>query len=505
MSLHFLLNNVDFIIINHWHPLKVPIMLFSKEPSIMLEMTPNLNNEEPLYLQLYNYIKVEIQNGKIRAQSKLPSQRSLAKHLQISRNTVDAAYQQLLAEGYVISRARDGLYVVDLEKGYFQGGPHHFEPQLATQQKQDRPAIKYNFNYGDINLKDFPFKIWRKLSMQSLDEEQAHLLLYGDPQGELELRNYMTSYLYESRGVQCSAEQIVIGAGLQYLLGIVCNLIGRNELFAMEDPGYYRVRYLFKDNGIKVKPIPLDEHGIHIDPLRNNNIKAVYVTPSHQFPLGTVMPISRRLALLEWAKEEDAYIIEDDYDGEFRYAGKPIPALQGLDSSDRVIYMGTFSKSLIPAIKLSYMILPRKLIDLFHQNHYYVQTVSRLHQHTLQLFIESGHWERHLNKTRNSYKRRYEALLKSIQQTFGENGKIYGASSGLHILLEPNNKMTEEELIDTAKMAGVKVYPTSIFYANPLVVQPAKVLLGFANLAEDEIDKGIKLLNNAWVNSSTMK
>lgn len=505
MSLHFLLNNVDFIIINHWHPLKVPIMLFSKEPSIMLEMTPNLNNEEPLYLQLYNYIKVEIQNGKIRAQSKLPSQRSLAKHLQISRNTVDAAYQQLLAEGYVISRARDGLYVVDLEKGYFQGGPHHFEPQLATQQKQDRPAIKYNFNYGDINLKDFPFKIWRKLSMQSLDEEQAHLLLYGDPQGELELRNYMTSYLYESRGVQCSAEQIVIGAGLQYLLGIVCNLIGRNELFAMEDPGYYRVRYLFKDNGIKVKPIPLDEHGIHIDPLRNNNIKAVYVTPSHQFPLGTVMPISRRLALLEWAKEEDAYIIEDDYDGEFRYAGKPIPALQGLDSSDRVIYMGTFSKSLIPAIKLSYMILPRKLMDLFHQNHYYVQTVSRLHQHTLQLFIESGHWERHLNKTRNSYKRRYEALLKSIQQTFGENGKIYGASSGLHILLEPNNKMTEEELIDTAKMAGVKVYPTSIFYANPLVVQPAKVLLGFANLAEDEIDKGIKLLNNAWVNSSTMK
>ncbi|WP_320940477.1 PLP-dependent aminotransferase family protein [Lysinibacillus capsici] len=471
----------------------------------MLEMTPNLNNEEPLYLQLYNYIKVEIQNGKIRAQSKLPSQRSLAKHLQISRNTVDAAYQQLLAEGYVISRARDGLYVVDLEKGYFQGGPHHFEPQLATQQKQDRPAIKYNFNYGDINLKDFPFKIWRKLSMQSLDEEQAHLLLYGDPQGELELRNYMTSYLYESRGVQCSAEQIVIGAGLQYLLGIVCNLIGRNELFAMEDPGYYRVRYLFKDNGIKVKPIPLDEHGIHIDPLRNNNIKAVYVTPSHQFPLGTVMPISRRLALLEWAKEEDAYIIEDDYDGEFRYAGKPIPSLQGLDSSDRVIYMGTFSKSLIPAIKLSYMILPRKLIDLFHQNHYYVQTVSRLHQHTLQLFIESGHWERHLNKTRNSYKRRYEALLKSIQQTFGENGKIYGASSGLHILLEPNNKMTEEELIDTAKMAGVKVYPTSIFYANPLVVQPAKVLLGFANVAEDEIDKGIKLLNNAWVNSSTMK
>ncbi|WP_342440508.1 PLP-dependent aminotransferase family protein [Lysinibacillus sp. FSL K6-0075] len=470
----------------------------------MLEMTPNLNSEEPLYLQLYNYIKAEIQNGNISAQSKLPSQRNLAQHLQISRNTVDAAYQQLLAEGYVVSKEREGLFVVDLEKGYFQATPHHFEPQLTTQHKQERLAIKYDFNYGDINLKDFPFKIWRKLTMQSLDEEQAQLLLYGDPQGELELRNYMASYLYEARGVQCSADQIVIGAGLQFLMGIVCNLIGRNELFAMEDPGYYRVRHLFKDNAIKVKPISLDNHGIHIDQLRKNKIKAVYVTPSHQFPLGTVMPISRRLALLEWAKEENAYIIEDDYDGEFRYAGKPIPALQGLDSNDRVIYMGTFSKSLIPSIKLSYMILPRKLINIFHRNNYYVQTVSRLHQHTLQLFMESGHWERHLNKTRNSYKRRYEALLKAIHQTFGENVKIYGASSGLHILLEPNNKMSEEELIDTAKMAGVRVYPTSIFYANSSILQPAKVLLGFANLAEDEIDTGIKLLNNAWFDSCHM-
>ena len=189
------------------------------------------------------------------------------------------------------------------------------------------------------------------------------------------------------------------------------------------------------------------------------------------------MPISRRLALLEWAKEENAYIIEDDYDGEFRYAGKPIPALQGLDSNDRVIYMGTFSKSLIPSIKLSYMILPRKLINIFHRNNYYVQTVSRLHQHTLQLFMESGHWERHLNKTRNSYKRRYEALLKAIHQTFGENVKIYGASSGLHILLEPNNKMSEEELIDTAKMAGVQVYPTSIFMQTPRSYSPQKFCL----------------------------
>lgn len=465
----------------------------------MLEITPNLNNEEPLYLQLYNYLKAEIQHGNIVANTKLPSQRSLAKHLQISRNTVDAAYQQLLAEGYVWSKEREGLYVAALEKGYFQMSSSLFEsPLLVPQPEQKLSTIKYDFNYGDINLKDFPYKIWRKLTMQSLDEENANLFLYGDPQGELELRKHIASYLYEARGVQCSADQIVIGAGLQHLMGIVCNLIGRNELFAMEDPGYYRVRYLLKDHGIKVKPIPLDDQGIQIDHLRNSNIKAVYVTPSHQFPIGTVMPIARRLELLEWAKTEDAYIIEDDYDGEFRYAGKPIPALQGLDSNDHVIYMGTFSKSLIPSIKLSYMVLPRKLIHLFKRNSYYVQTVSRHHQHTLQLFMESGHWERHLNKSRNGYRRRYEALIKAIHQIVGDKVKLYGASSGLHILLEPNNKMSEEELIETARLKGVKVYPTSIFYASPSEIQSAKVLLGFANLEEAAIERGIELLEAAW-------
>lgn len=275
-------------------------------------------------------------------------------------------------------------------------------------------------------------------------------------------------------------------------------MIGRNALFGMEDPGYYRVRYFFKDNNLKMEPIPLDEKGISITHLRKSHIKAVYVTPSHQFPIGNVMPISRRLELLEWAKEEKAYIIEDDYDGEFRYGGKPIPALQGLDSYDNVIYMGTFSKSLIPSIKISYMVLPWDLINLYSKNSYYVQTVSRLHQHTLQLFMESGHWERHLNKSRNSYKKRYEALTKAINQILGDKVKVYGDSCGLHMLLEPNNNMTEDELIETAKIAGVKVYPTSTCYTNSSEEVSVKVMIGFANLDEEEIYKGIELLKKAW-------
>lgn len=198
--------------------------------------------------------------------------------------------------------------------------------------------------------------------------------------------------------------------------------------------------------------------------LKKSKVKAVYVTPSHQFPTGIVMPITRRMELLEWAREENAYIIEDDYDGEFRYSGKPIPALHGLDSYENVVYMGTFSKSLIPSIKLSYMVLPIELINLYKKNNFYVQTVSRLHQHTLRLFMESGHWERHLNKSRNIYKGRHLALLNAIHQVMNNDVKVYGSGSGLHILLEPNNHMTEKQLIQTARVQGVIIYPTSVFF-----------------------------------------
>jgi len=466
----------------------------------MIEITPILHKDGPLYLQLYKFIKNEIQVGNIRANSKLPSQRNLAKHLNISRNTVDAAYQQLIAEGYVISKERAGIYVVELEKDFFLKNNQIDNDILAASSNQELEdvKVKYDFNYGDINLKDFPYKIWRKLSLQSLNEEHGYLYLYGDLQGESELRNSISQHLYQARGVSCSAEQIIVGAGLQYLTGLLCNLIGRDVVYGMEDPGYYRVRYLFEDSGIHIQPIPLDNSGISVYHLRKNKVKAVYVTPSHQFPTGIVMPIARRMELLEWAREENAYIIEDDYDGEFRYSGKPIPALRGLDSYENVVYMGTFSKSLIPSIKLSYMVLPMGLINLYKKNNFYVQTVSRLHQHTLRLFMESGHWERHLNKSRNIYKGRHLALLNAIHQVMNDDVKVYGSGSGLHILLEPNNHMTEKQLIQTAREQGIIIYPTSVFYANPPKNQSAKVLLGFANLDEASIFKGIELLNKAW-------
>lgn len=470
----------------------------------MLEITPALESsrKEPLYIQLYDYIRNEIQSGKIPPLSKLPSQRKLAEYLKVSRNTVDAAYQQLIAEGYIQSEARKGLFVVELKNELFLPSDKDKNALLIERRSADNThlsTIQYDFKHGDTDLIQFPYKVWRKLTTESLYSDQSHLFLYGDPQGELSLRKLIAKYLYQSRGVRCSAEQIVIGAGTQYLLSLLCLMIGRDISYGLEEPGFHRVRFVFKDYEGEIRPIHLDEKGMSISELRKSGAKVAYVTPSHQFPFGTVMPISRRMELIEWARQENGFIIEDDYDGEFRYEGKPIPSLQGLDNYGNVIYMGTFSKSLIPSISLSYMVLPPSLLAHYKENFsVYQQKVSRIHQHTLKLFMENGHWERHINRVRNIYKKRRAALLTAIKNIMGEQVHVIGAETGLHVLLEPNNHMSEEELIESAKKEGVKVYPVSIYYENPLVNQNSMVLIGFAGLDENEIYEGITLLKRAW-------
>ena len=470
----------------------------------MLEITPALDSsrEEPLYIQLYDYIRNEIQSGKIPPLSKLPSQRKLAEYLKVSRNTVDATYQQLIAEGYVQTEARKGLFVVELKNELFLPSDKEknalWIDTLSTDNKQ-LPSIRYDFKHGDIDLIDFPYEIWRKLTMQTLYSDQSHLLLNGDPQGEISLRRLIAEYLYQSRGVRCSAEQIVIGAGTQYIISLLCCMIGRQLSYGLEEPGFHRIRFVLKDYGVEIKPIQLDEKGMSITELRKSGAKVAYVTPSHQFPFGIVMPISRRMELIEWARQENGFIIEDDYDGEFRYQGKPIPSLQGLDNHGNVIYVGTFSKSLIPSIRLSYMVLPPSLLALYKEKFIvYKQTVSRLHQHSLMLFMENGHWERHINRVRNIYKKRHAALLTAVKNIMGEQVQVIGAEAGLHVLLEPNNNMSEEELIESAEKKRVKVYPVSIYYENPPATEKSMVLLGFAGLDENEIYEGITLLQHAW-------
>ncbi|GED17343.1 MocR-like pyridoxine biosynthesis transcription factor PdxR [Aneurinibacillus migulanus] len=465
----------------------------------MIEITPVLDNKngKPLYIQLANYIKQEILSGRIKPKEKLPSKRNLSNYLGLSLNTIQSAYEQLCAEGYIESKPRKGLFVTTFDNDIIFN-QRDFE-KLESKSKQVQVNAKIDFNSGKVDLEHFPYAIWRKLTIQSLYEDQGELFYNGNPQGELLLREQIAAYLFASRGVRCSAEQIIIGAGTQVLIGLLCMLIGKEHIYALENPGFHRTRMTLQDLGVHTVSIPLDEDGININQLKNTNANVVYVTPSHQFPYGMIMPISRRMDLLKWAEEKNGYIIEDDYDGEYRYKGKPIPSLQGLDTKENVVYLGTFSKSLIPSIRISYMVLPSSLMKKY-QEHFtiYKQTVSRLHQDTLYRFMENGLWQSHLNKMRTLYRKKHSTLMLAVKNYLGEKVNIIGEKSGLHIVLEVKNSMEEDELINTAMNVGVKVYPLSIYYNGTIGSLGCRILLGFGGVSETEINTGIRLLKEAW-------
>jgi GntR family transcriptional regulator / MocR family aminotransferase len=465
----------------------------------MIEITPFLDrkNNTPLYIQLAAYIKQEILSGRIKPGEKLPSKRKLSVYLSLSINTIQTAYEQLTSEGYVESKPRKGLFVTTFDN---EISKMNIVPQEIKQVgEKEQVNIKYDFNSGKVDLEHFPYSLWRKLTLQSLYEDQGELFNMGNPQGEETLREQIAIHLYASRGVRCMPNQIIIGAGTQMLIGLLSLLIGKDKLYGLENPGFHRTRTVLQDLGAKTIPISLDNDGIDVTILKNSQANIVYVTPSHQFPNGMIMPISRRMELLKWAEGKNRYIIEDDYDGEYRYKGQPIPSLQGLDINGKVIYLGTFSKSLIPSIRISYLVLPPSLIYRYHENYkFYKQTVSRLHQHTLYLFMKEGYWQSHLNKMRTLYRRKHTVLMSSIKKYLGNNVKVIGEHSGLHIVLEVKSSISEEELIKKALKVGVKAYPLSVYYQGINDNSDSRVLIGFGGLSETDIDRGIGLLKEAW-------
>ncbi|NMM63628.1 PLP-dependent aminotransferase family protein [Clostridium sp. P21] len=467
----------------------------------MIEIMPiwDYSKNTPLYLQLYEYIKNQIQIGTIKPETKLPSKRKLATYLGISQNTIYTAYEQLCAEGYVESKPRIGMFVKRLEDNSFCNIPSVDKPNGNIKLKDDFEYL-IDFNSGNVDLDHFPHPVWKKLASQCLYSDQSDLLLIGEPQGDECLRKEISKYLFQSRGVRCIPEQIIIGAGMQYLMILLCMLLGKNYTYAIENPGFNKARNVFIDQGLDVHPISIDEDGICVEDLRKSSAKVVYVTPSHQFPCGIVMPVSRRLELLKWCEEKNGYIIEDDYDSEFRYRGKPIPSLQGLDRNGKVIYMGTFSKSLIPSIRISYLVLPENLIEEYQKYlKIYKQTVSRLHQNTLYKFMKEGYFSSHINKMRTLYRKKHSMLLSSIDKHMKEKTEVIGANSGLHILLKVKNGMTEEELIQHAHDMKIKIYPTSIYYNECVTSEFPMILLGFGSLTELQIEKGIRMLKKAWL------
>ncbi|MEN8433860.1 PLP-dependent aminotransferase family protein [Clostridium septicum] len=462
-------------------------------------ITINLSNNDniPLYEQLYNYIKNEIQQGKIVSNTKLPSKRKLAKHLQISLNTIESAYEQLMAEGYIYSKPKKGFFVSELD-GVIQ--IKNSKAYINIDSNKEKVNYKYEFLSSRVDLDSFPYEVWRKISKDIIDIESREFLQIGHSQGELNLREAIAKYLYFSRGVACHPNQIVIGAGTEYLLQVLINIIGRDNSYGMENPGYFKIKRILNTYGIWANGIELDNYGVNIEKLNESSVNIMHITPSHQFPLGIVMPIKRRMQLLTWANEgENRYIIEDDYDSEFRFGGKPIPALQSLDNNGRVIYLGTFSKCLAPSMRIGYMVLPESLLEKYKkQFSFYACTVSRLDQQILFKFIEKDYFEKHLNKMRNIYKKRREKLVSLIKNHLNYT-EIIGTNAGLHLLLKVNNGMVESELIKNAKNKGVKVLGLSNSYMNREECEKkATIFLGYASLREEELEDAILLLKSAW-------
>lgn len=455
----------------------------------------NVNSGIPLYEQIYEYIKKQIKTGMLVKGTRIPSGRVLSSYLEVSRSTVIMAYEQLLSEGYIEARPGSGYYVADIE------GLYSVSVKREKKRNEVKPALKYSYDFSPrgIDLNSFPFNNWRKITRNVLVDDNKELFAAGSPQGEPEFRETISRYLYQSRGVSCSPDNILIGAGTEYFMMLISQLLDEKSLYAMENPTYMQTYRILKSLNRKICVVSPDESGMSIDGLRKSGADIAYVMPSHQYPLGIVMPVKRRQELLLWALEsENRYIIEDDYDSEFRYKGKPIPALRGSDDVDKVIYIGTFSKSIAPAIRMSYMVLPEKLLEKYHEIlYFYSCTVPRIDQSIVNQFLSEGYYERHLNKMRALYKSRHDVIISEVKK-MEDRFIISGENAGIHILLTSKTGVSEKELIERAATADVCVYPLSAYYIEGCTGNAATVMLGYANMEENRIKKGIDILNNVW-------
>lgn len=458
----------------------------------MKPIIPDFDNASgsPLYIQLYNYLKKEITEGRISKGEKLPSLRTLARNLSISITTVEMAYNQLLVEGYVKSKPQSGYYTTSINaesksKPGFSSAPLDFDTYPFTK-------AKYKYDTGS-----FDFIKWKKCLAKVLNEHADLLLFESDPQGEKVLRHEISGYLYSSRGVKCTPDQVVIAAGTQQLTNHLARIMRKMNIshVSTEDPGYMPLQNIFRDMGFTLTKIPVHSDGINIEKLPVNIPSAVYVSPSNQFPTGAVMPIGRRYRLLDWAMKNHSIILEDDYDSELRYFGKPVPALQGLDRSDSVVYLGSFSSTLFPAIKISYMVLPNHIVDIFQKiKNDYDQTCSKEEQLALAMFMEKGYYTTNIKKLRNLYARK----LQNVLAAFNKYGKNFvtpqNTSSGINIIINVKTEKNTNLLCQLAATLSVKVMPMSSLIQE----DRAELIFYYNQIPLDEIDRTIKDLIFLW-------
>lgn len=464
---------------------------------------------EPAYLRIYRYFKERILNGQIASNTKMPSIRSLSQHLGISRNPVETAYSHLVAEGYIVNKARSGYYSAAIEQLDTDGLARPASNGISDAPAADRLAPNddsddvIDFSYDSMDMDHFPHTLWKKMTLQILRTTDMNLFSYGDHKGEMRLRSLICKYLRQNRGVQCEPSQIIITSGTQQSVFILSSLLrGDYSPIGVEaamHPGIYRI---FKQQQLQPVPLALDIDGLSCEAL--SGLKAVYVTPSHQFPYGMILPAAKRIKLLQWASRSNGYIIEDDYDSEFLYEGRPLPALQGLDNEGRVVYLGTFSKALAPALRLSYVVLPPALLAQFEREYAdYDQTASRLSQKTMELFMEQGHLERHIRRMRKVYKEKRTVLMEAVRDSFGAEASVIGSASGLHIILQLAYCRDAAGLAQAARQIGVAISPVSNYEIAGRNAFPftdpgaAYFVAGYGGLSAKQIRLGIRRLAEA--------
>lgn len=461
----------------------------------------------PLFDQIYSFFKQSIIDGSLTKNTRLPSIRQLSQSLGVSNNTVIAAYQQLNDEGYLVNIPRKGLFVanLDTQEVYPRGtnqlpktAPLPLPPVLT-----DKPRIEYtlNLNQAAIDEASFPMKEWRKCVNWALDKP---ILQYGGYFGEPVLKRQLAHYLFQSRGVKTQPEQIVIGSGTIQLMGLLATLFknksNSRQQIVFEEPGYQSSRQIWLDYGYEVLPVEVNKQtGIRLDQLTKLQPNLVYLTPSHQYPLGCIMPVAQRLQILQWAQEKNNYLIEDDYDSEFRFKGKPIPALQALDNHERVIYSGTFSKAFLPALRLAYIVLPPHLLPHLQHLQHLGQSTSINMQRAMAIFIEEGYWDRHLRKMRKIYRQKYEHTIDYLREVFRDKVTLSNHYAGLNVLMQVHTNDSETTLVTKAKQANVWIVGKSDSWLQPARVPTTPyILFGFGKLSLEQITEAVETLYKAW-------
>ena len=432
-------------------------------------------NNGVLYMQIYEYFKNEIINGTYKANKKLPSKRNLAKEYNISLNTVDNAYSKLLEEGFIYSKERQGFFVSDVGELYVLDS----KPIHITKEEEN---IEYDFSYSGVS-EEFPYKIFKKISSNIFDNKD--ILEKVDYQGYLPLRTQISEYLDKSRGFKADPSQIVISSGSEYLFQIIFKLISGK--FGIEDPGYNMLSNIMDTNDINYEFIPVDKNGMDLTKLKKSKSDFCVITPAHQFPTGVIMNMQRRVELLNMKKIK--YVIEDDYDSEFKYSKRPVPALKSIDVNDKVIYIGSFSKSISPSFRVSFMVLPFDLVEKYNKIFkFFICPVSIMVQKMLTTFIETGEFEKHLNRMRKIYSKKRQLLIDMLSER--KDITIRGADAGLHVVLEYPKNYSEEYIIKKAKEKKIKVYGLSSYGTKREI---PSILLGFATLSEEKLKEGVKL------------